>query len=182
VNHLRVVGLGLGQAVRAGVGQVEHRGGAQATVEVVVQEHLGAPHGVERDGEGTKRAVPVLPAPWPGCPTGPRWCRRWQHACAGEPLPHGGDCEGAEDRADDADGADVQAVARDEAEDQATEERSGQAGNERERPVDLAAAPSEDELGHPAAGHAEHDDEEDEHAPNLVGGRDRCWRSVRSAP
>src|SRR5262249_30398084 len=62
-----------------------------------------------------------------------------------------------DDRADDPARPDVQAVAGDEAREEPTDERPHDPRDERLRPVRL---PAQDELGDPAHGHAEHDDEQ----------------------
>ena len=64
-------------------------------------------------------------------------------------------------------GFEREAIARDQTRQQSTDERAAQAGNERDRPIDRAALPPEDELGECADEDAETEDGENEHGRTI---------------
>ena len=91
----------------------------------------------------------------------------------------GGHDQSAEDRADDAAGPQLEAVAAQEAGQKAADQRPDETGDERHRPVDALASPAQDELSGRADQHAEEDDRDDEHGRSVTG---PPWASPRRPP
>src|SRR4051794_8111283 len=93
---------------------------------------------------------------------------RGRLAAAEPPAPSGRDQQGTGQRADDAAGPQREAVSGEEADQQASDERTDEPGDDRHRPVVAPATLAEDELRPGADEHAERDDGEDEHRQSIA--------------